>query len=287
MEKKFRVAGIGELLWDVLPSGKQPGGAPFNFAYHAGLAGCKPHLISAVGKDELGCEILGKANQLGISQQYIQKNDYPTSTVTVVLNESGHPDYNIHEDVAWDYILWNADMNSLSKELDAVCFGSLAQRSPVSALTITTFLKSLNPKCLKVFDINLRQHYFNERTIRESLLLADILKLSDDELPDLKEYYNLQGGVDIQLKALLNKFGLKYIVYTMGGEGSIIISSDKYSFMKSPRVKVFDTVGAGDSFTAIMVAGLLQNKALTEIHKNATDVAAFVCTQRGAIIENS
>lgn len=283
MERKFKVAGIGELLWDVLPSGKKLGGAPFNFAYHAAQAGCEPYVISAIGKDELGAEILEKTTQLGISHKYIQENNYPTSTVTVRLDENGHPEYSIHEDVAWDYIRWNEAINGLSEELDAVCFGSLAQRNPESAGTIRTFLRALNPDCLKIFDINLRQHYFAKQSITESLKLADILKLNNDELPVLSRYYNLQGEGKFQLRTLIEKFDLKYIIYTLGSEGSIIITSDSYSFMKAPKVKVCDTVGAGDAYTATFIAGLLQKKPLAELHKKATNVAAFVCTQKGAI----
>lgn len=286
MEKTFKVAGVGELLWDILPSGKQIGGAPFNFAYYTGQAGCEPYVISAIGRDELGVEILEKVKQLGISHRYVQQNHYPTSTVTVELDKNGQPEYTIHEDVAWDYIHWNEEVNELSKELDTVCFGSLAQRNPESASTIKTFLKALSPKCLKIFDINLRQHYFDEKNITESLYLADILKLNSDELHTLSGYYDLHGEIDIQLKALIKKFDLKYVVYTMGSKGSIIASGKDYSYMKAPKVIVCDTVGAGDSFTAILVAGLLHNKSLKEIHQNATKVAAYVCTQKGAITES-
>lgn len=285
MDKKYKVAGIGELLWDVLPSGKQAGGAPFNFAYHACQSGCESYVFSAVGNDDLGQELLLKASQIGVNGKYIQENNYPTSTVTITLNSQGHPDYTIHENVAWDFMRWNADMNELAKDLDAVCFGSLAQRNPVSAQVIHSFLEALNPECLKVFDINLRQQYYNKETIVKSLQLADVLKLNDEELPVLSEYFDLNGEVDNQLKALIKKFSLNYIVYTMGSKGSIIISTDDYSFMKAPEVKVCDTVGAGDSFTATLVTGLLKKRPLEEIHKNATDVAAFVCTQKGAIPE--
>lgn len=172
MEKKFKVAGIGELLWDVLPSGKKLGGAPFNFAYHSSQMGCESYIFSAVGYDELGEEIIAKVNQFGLNSRYLQKNNYPTSTVTVRLNENGHPNYTIHEKVAWDYMHWNAKMNELSDKIDAVCFGSLAQRTPVSAQTINSFLGELKQDCLKVFDINLRQQYYNKENINKSLHLA-------------------------------------------------------------------------------------------------------------------
>ncbi len=285
MERKFKVAGIGELLWDVLPSGKQIGGAPFNFAYHAGQVGCESYVISAIGNDKLGTEILEKANQLGIYSDYIQKNKYSTSTVTVRLDQNGHPDYTIHENVAWDYMQWHSDMNELSEKIDAVCFGSLAQRNPVSAETIYSFLEAVKPSCLKVFDINLRQQYYNKENIYKSLQLTNVLKLNDEELPVLSGYFQLTGNVNDQLNLLIEKFNLEYIVYTMGSKGSIIITSGDYSVMEAPKVKVRDTVGAGDAFTATFIAGLLHKKSIAEIHKIATEVAAVVCTQVGAITD--
>lgn len=285
MKRKYKVAGIGELLWDVLPSGKQLGGAPFNFAYHAKQAGCKSYVISAIGKDDLGREILEKAVQLEIHNEYIQSNNYPTSTVTVSLDNNGHPDYTIHENVAWDNMIWLSDMNELSEKLDAVCFGSLAQRNPVSAGTIYSFLEAVKPSCLKVFDINLRQQYYNKENINKSLQLTNVLKLNDEELPVLSEYFKLTGNVIDQLNLLIKTFNLEYIVYTMGSKGSIIITHGEYSVMEAPKVKVRDTVGAGDAFTATFTAGLLQKKSLTEIHKKATEVAAVVCTQIGAITD--
>jgi fructokinase len=285
MKRKFKVAGIGELLWDVLPSGKQLGGAPFNFAYYSGQAGCEPYVISAIGNDELGREILDKVNQLGVYSDYIQTNSYPTSIVTVRLDNNGHPEYTIHENVAWDYIYYNEDINSFSDKLDAICFGSLAQRNSLSAETIYSLLEAVKPSCLKVFDINLRQQYYNKEKINKSLQLANVLKLNEEELTILSGYFKLNGNINDQLNILIEKFNLQYIVYTMGSKGSIITTSGDYSVMEAPKVKVRDTVGAGDAFTATFIAGLLQNKPLTEIHKKATEIATFVCTQIGAITD--
>ncbi|MGI6572037.1 MAG: carbohydrate kinase family protein [Fermentimonas sp.] len=285
MERNFKVVGIGELLWDVLPSGKQLGGAPFNFAYYSGQAGCESYVISAIGNDELGREILDGVSRVGVCGEYIQTNSYPTSTVTVRLDNNGLPEYIIHENVAWDYICSNEEMDKLSPKLDAICFGSLAQRNSFSAKTIYSFLESTKPSCLKVFDINLRQKYYNKETINKSLQLANVLKLNDEELIVLSGYFKLTGSIKDQLKILIEKFDLQHIMYTMGSKGSIIITPDDYSEMEAPKVKVSDTVGAGDAFTAIFIAGLLQNKPLAEIHKKATEVAAFVCTQIGAITD--
>lgn len=283
MGHTYQVAGIGELLWDVLPTGKQAGGAPFNFAFHASQAGCESYIFSAVGRDGLGEEMISRVKGFGISNKYIQENDYPTGTVSVSLDETGRPTYSIHENVAWDFIRLDEDMQRCSGTLDAVCFGSLARRNPVSETTIRSFLSGLNPECLKVFDMNLRQHYFTKEIITESLQLADILKLNDEELPVLTSYLGFgKEMVRSQLHRLLHIFGLKYIVYTMGSEGSIIISLDEYSVMKAPDVNVCDTVGAGDAFTAILVTGLLNKKPIKEIHESATKVAAYVCTRKGA-----
>jgi len=282
MNKKPVVAGIGELLWDVLPTGKQLGGAPGNFAFHAMQAGCEGVVISAIGRDKPGDEINKELQHLAVNLKYIQQNNFPTSTVTVSLDEKGQPDFTIHENVAWDHIQLNDSIIRLSKKLDAVCFGSLAQRNTDSETTIQTILSRLKPGCLRVFDINLRQQYFSKEIILKSLKQSDILKLNDSELPVIADYFGIAGDIESQLYQLLQSFKMKYVIYTMGQKGSIVISPDSTSVMKAPQVQVADTVGAGDAFTGIFVAGLLYGYPLSEIHKKATDVAAYVCTQKGA-----
>jgi fructokinase len=282
MKDKPLVAGIGELLWDVLPSGKQLGGAPCNFAFHAMQAGCDCFAVSAIGKDELGIELKHNLYELGLSNQYVQENEFSTSTVTVKLDANGHPDFTIHENVAWDHIRWNNEMEKLAKEVDAVCFGSLAQRNPESENSINSFLTETNPGCLKVFDINLRQHYYSKEIIIDSLELSDILKLNEDELPVIADYLGFKGSPEKQIDQILIRYKLKYVVYTLGSRGSIIKSNTESSFIEVPEVQVADTVGAGDSFTAIFIAGILKGIPLKEIHNKATEIAAFVCTQKGA-----
>ena len=282
MKNKPTVAGIGELLWDVLPTGKQVGGAPCNFAFHAMQAGCESYVVSAVGNDLLGDEMVKNLGKLNLKTRYIQRNHWPTGTVTVKLDESGQPSYVIHENTAWDNILPTPEILRKSGECRAVCFGSLGQRSSVSASTILQVLESVKSGCLKVFDINLRQHFYSPEIITKSLEFADVLKLNDEELPVLSELFTFTGDVKNQLKQLLDSFNLLYVVYTMGEKGSIIMGHNKFSFLESPKVVVVDTVGADDSFTAVLVAGLLHNVELKKIHEKATQVAAFVCTQRGA-----
>jgi fructokinase len=282
MNGKPVVAGIGELLWDVLPSGKQLGGAPCNFVFHAIQSGCDGYPISAIGKDESGIDLKENLHELGLSSQYLQENDFPTSTVTVSLDKKGNPDYTIHENIAWDHLSWNEDLEKLAKELDAVCFGSLAQRSHESEQSINFFLTATRPECLKVFDINLRQNYFSKELIINSLELSDILKLNENELPVVSGYLGLNGNPELQLEQILRYFNLKYVVYTLGSKGSIIISDNERSFAEVPSVQIADTVGAGDSFTAIFIAGILKGVPLKEIHNKATEIAAYVCTQKGA-----
>jgi fructokinase len=282
MNNKPLVAGIGELLWDVLPTGKKVGGAPCNFAFHAMQAGCESIVFSAVGNDQPGDELLSALVGLNLNCEYIQRNSFPTGTVTVTINEKGHPQYVIHENTAWDNIVFNTKTESKIKELDAVCFGSLGQRNSVSAATIQRLLEALKPGCLKVFDINLRQHFYSPEIITKSLEFATVLKLNDEELPVLSELFALTGEVKNQLTQLLSRFNLHTVVYTMGEKGSIIVTGNEYSFLESPKVVVADTVGAGDSFTAVIVSGLLKGAPLSKVHEMATRVAAYVCTQKGA-----
>jgi len=283
MTKQFKVAGIGELLWDILPQGKQLGGAPCNFVYHAYQAGCQPFVISSLGTDASGDEILSRFDELELDKSFVQLiQGFSTGTVTISLDVNGIPSYIIHENVAWDNMVWNNSLEALAKSVDAVCFGSLAQRNSVSRQTILKFLEATRPDCLKVFDINLRQSFYNRVTIIRSLEFANILKLNDDELPVVAGLLGLQGTDDELMSQLMQKFSLKLVALTKGDKGSILMTSKEKSFMEVPKVKIADTVGAGDSFTAILVAGLLRNEELKKIHKTATQIAAFVCTQKGA-----
>lgn len=281
--KQKKIVGIGELLWDILPKGKQMGGAPCNFAYHAMQAGFEAYVVSAVGEDQDGVEILEVMNQLGLDQSYVQNHpDYPTGTVTVELAGDGIPEYIIHENVAWDHIGWTGELGILAGEVDAVCFGSLAQRTQVSGITIQRFLEATRPVCLRVFDINLRQSFYTRESLLQSLKLANILKLNEDELPVLADFLGFKGSEQEILSRLLSDFQLKLIAYTMGGQGSWLVTPVESSHCEVPSVKIADTVGAGDSFTAILLAGILKGLPLKSIHKTATEIAAFVCSQHGA-----
>lgn len=281
MKEKLTVVGIGELLWDVFPSHKRLGGAPANFACHASRLGAQAYPVSSIGSDALGIELLQQLKEMGVSSQYIFEVNYKTGIVDVVLS-SGKPTYKIHEDVAWDYIPLTDDLKALSGKLDAVCFGSLSQRSEESRTTIHAFLRSLPENTLKIFDVNLRQSFFSKDLIAASLKLANILKLSDEELPVLADYFGLTGNVEEQLKQLLNQFDLRLIGYTRGPDGSILMNAFDMDDAAGLPGKAVDSVGAGDSFTAALCMGLLKEWPLKKVNLFANEVATFVCSQKGA-----
>ena len=273
---KQYVVGIGEALWDVLPTEKKLGGAPANFAYHAGLLGYDALAISAVGRDALGDEILDVLRQKNL-EHLMPRVDYPTGTVQVIVDDRGIPSYEIKQHVAWDHIPFTPEMEAIARECRAVCFGSLAQRSPESRATILRFLDAAGPDCLKIFDINLRQQFYTRDIIEESLRRCNILKINDEEL----EIVSPMLGKDKH--QLIADYQLSMLVLTCGTDGSYIITPDDESYLPTPKVEVVDTVGAGDSFTGAFVASLLSGKTIREAHQKAVEVSAFVCTQAGAM----
>lgn len=280
--KKKKIIGIGEIVWDMLPSGKQLGGAPVNFCYFAHALGAKACPVSAVGKDALGDEALKILMDEGIDISFIQRNNLPTSRVLVSTDSEGIPQYEIMENVAWDCIECSPEVLELIKDADVVCWGSLAQRSGKSGESILRMIDAAPESCLKVFDINLRQNFYSREIIEESLLRADILKLNEDELPVVAGLFDIEGGEPAT--KLIKKFGLKYIIYTQGSVCSIVYDAcGVVSSMATPAVTVADTVGAGDSFTATYLTAALNGKTAEEAHRLAVKVAAFVCTVHGAI----
>jgi len=284
MEQKSLVIGIGELLWDVFPDHKQMGGAPCNFAFHVSKLGLDSLAISAIGNDELGEEIIQKLDAVELHYD-IQKVDHPTGTVQVTLSGDGIPQYEICEPVAWDFIGMKPKYEAIAGQTSAVCFGSLAQRDEVSRSTIRAFVSQVPDSALKVFDINLRQQFYSKELLQESLEICNVLKINDDEIKIVAGMFGLNGSDEENCEALLRQFNLKLVALTCGTEGSYLITEEETSFMRTPKVKVADTVGAGDSFTAAMVVGLLSGKPLTETHQMAVNLSAFVCTQKGAMPE--
>ncbi len=283
-EKEY-VTGIGEILWDLLPEGKQLGGAPANFAYHVsqfGLGGC---VVSAVGNDQLGQEIKAQLIEKDIDS-LIAEVPFPTGTVTVELDKAGVPRYDIKKNVAWDNIPFTPELEEIARRTKAVCFGSLAQRSIVSRDTIFKFLDAMKSGAdtLRVFDVNLRQNFYSKDVLTRSFQYANIVKINDEELEELCRMYEI-GGDSIAEKArvLLELFDLRILILTCGLNGSYVFAKGETSFLPTPEVEVADTVGAGDSFTASFIASLLQGISLPEAHEIAVATSAYICMNHGAM----
>lgn len=277
------VTGIGEVLWDMLPEGKKLGGAPANFAYHVSQFGFESRIVSAIGPDMLGEELLSGLGDKGLDCM-IESVPYPTGTVQVELDGNGIPRYDIRQDVAWDNIPFTPGLEALAKTTGAVCFGSLAQRSPVSRDTINRFIDAMPEGSLRIFDINLRQNFYTKDIVCNSMRKCNILKINDEELETVSVMLGLPDSPQqSRAKALLSMFGLKALILTCGATGSHVFTSEETSYIATPQVEVADTVGAGDSFTAAFVSGLLKGLDIRQAHRLAVATSAFVCTQEGAM----
>ena len=275
------IVGIGEILWDMLPSGKALGGAPANFAYHAMRLGEEGWAVSAIGADDLGREILGIVDSKGL-HRIISVTDKPTGTVQVELDSRGVPSYNIMEDVAWDNIPFTPEMEGLAKRADAVCFGSLVQRMN-SRDSVLAFVRAMRPEALKVFDINLRQQYYSREILEESLMLADILKINDEEIRIVSDMFGLGDDDVVACRSLMASYGLRLVILTKGAEGSEVITADEVIPQSVGPVDVVDTVGAGDAFTAAFVVAYLRGDSLADAQRLATETASYVCSRKGAM----
>ena len=279
------IVGMGEALWDVLPEGKKLGGAPANFAYHVSQFGLNSRVVSAVGQDKLGTEILDNFREKRL-QGIIETVPYPTGTVQVTLDNEGVPCYDIKEGVAWDNIPYTEELDQLARQTQAICFGSLAQRSIVSRETIARFLATMpdTPETLKIFDINLRQSFYTKEILCDSFSRCNVLKINDEELVTVSRLFGYPG-IDLQDKCwiLLAKYNLKMLILTCGVNGSYVFTPGHVSFVETPTVQVADTVGAGDSFTAAFTAAIIRGRSVREAHQLAVDTSAYVCTQQGAM----
>lgn len=277
------IVGIGEILWDVFPHGKVMGGAPANFAYHVSQFGFNGYAVSAIGNDELGNEIIENLNGNNL-KFLIELTPFATGTVQVKVDTKGIPQYEISENVAWDNIPFSAEMEALALKTKTICFGSLAQRNSISQLTIDRFLSYMSADALKIFDINLRQHFYSRELIEKSLTLCNVLKINDDEVVIVGQLFELGDKSEMEIcKYLLHTYNINMVVLTKGVLGSYIITPSESSFKPTPLVTVADTVGAGDSFTAAFVAAILKGKSISDAHQLAVDVSAYVCSQHGAM----
>ena len=279
------VVGMGEALWDVLPDGKKIGGAPANFAYHVSQFGLPSAVVSAVGDDALGHELVANLTSKGLTH-LLETVPYATGTVQVEIDQAGIPQYEIKENVAWDNIPYTARLEALASRTRAVCFGSLAQRNVVTRNTISRFLDAMpqTADTLVVFDVNLRQGFYNKETLCNSMERCNILKINDEELVTVSRMFGYPG-IDLQDKCwiLLGKYNLKMLILTCGINGSYVFTPGHVSFMPTPKVEVADTVGAGDSFTAAFIAAILKGRSVAEAHEKAVRTSAYVCTHKGAM----
>ena len=279
----FRLVGIGEVLWDLLPAGPQLGGAPANFAYHAHALGATAFVVTRVGNDDLGKAIVERFERIEITGDTIQvDDDAPTGTVTVALSANGIPHYIIHENVAWDRLAVTTPAFEAVRAADALCFGSLAQRSDISRDAIQRLVAAAPATALRVFDVNLRQHYFSRDVIERSLRLANVLKLNDDELPILAQLFGLTGSIRHQIETFAQTFSLQLVALTRGPAGSLLFQAGEWSDCPSVPTTVVDTIGAGDAFTAALVLGRLCNMPLDAVNTLAQEVARHVCSCAGA-----
>lgn len=277
-----RILAIGEILWDLLPGGKQLGGAPANFAFHCRSLGADASLVTRIGEDALGREVLERLGQLGLPTGSVQVDrESPTGTVDVALAADGQPKYTIREQVAWDRVEADDAARDRASRADAICFGSLAQRSGPSREAIRTLLATARPGALRIFDVNLRPPFVDRGAIEASLALADALKLNDQELPELAAMFGLPGGERAGMAALAEAFGLSLIALTRGAAGSLLLAGGEWSEDPGRPVEVSDTIGAGDAFTAALVVGRLSGRPLDAINRHANEVAAFVCSRPG------
>jgi len=284
----FKVIGVGEVLWDLLESGPQMGGAPANFAYHAHALGAQSEVITRIGKDDLGREIIRRFEAMALPTGNVQVDEVaPTGTAKVSLSAEGLAHFTIQENVAWDSLAATSDALAAAGQADVICYGSLAQRNATSRSTIQRLISSASAHALRVFDINLRQNYYSRELVERSLELANVLKLNDDELPTVAAMFNLADrsgshAIEHQIEELARRFGLLVVALTRGPRGSLLFQQGRWSDCQSRPVQVVDTVGAGDSFTAALILGLLKRMDLDEINGLANDVARYVCSQAGA-----
>ena len=283
--KNGMIVGMGEALWDVRPEGKKIGGAPANFAYNVSQFGLPSCVVSAVGDDPLGHEIIENFTEKELNL-LIAEVPYPTGVVNVEIDAAGVPQYDIKENVAWDNIPYTEELRDVARRTRAVCFGSLAQRNIVSRETVNAFLDDM-PKddgTLVVFDVNLRQSFYTPEILCNSMKRCNILKINDEELVTVSRMFGYPG-IDLQDKCwiLLGKYNLKMLILTCGINGSYVFTPGNVSFQPTPKVDVADTVGAGDSFTAAFIAGIIKGLSVTEAHSLAVRTSAYVCTCQGAM----
>ncbi|MDD4869408.1 MAG: carbohydrate kinase [Kiritimatiellae bacterium] len=288
--QKIKLLSFGEVLWDIINGQAYIGGAPFNLAAHASRCGLESYLLTRVGTDELGNRVLVEMDRLNVFRQYVQNDHkHPTGTVTVSLSASGQPSYVIHENVAWDCIDVNNNILSalVSECFDVICFGTLAQRKTIVRKSLVKVLEQLKD-VPAFFDVNLRQNYYSLELLVAGLKRTTILKLNDAEvlvLSDLIFGRKMSGPEFVQI--LQKEFPVQVVLLTMGEKGCLVAEKGTVETLEGHRVKVADTVGAGDAFSAAFLAGWLRGKTAVEAAEMGNMLGAFVASRSGAIPEYS
>jgi fructokinase len=281
--EKPLLVGVGEILWDLLPDGRKVGGAPSNVAWHAAQLGLWSVVVSAVGDDDLGRELMVLWDELGIDRSYVAiDSEHPTGTAGVQLDRHGNSTFTITEGVAWDHIVFHAGLPHLAVQADAVCVGTLAQRCEASRESIQAFLAATRKDCLRIYDVNLRQHYFNHTILDRTLGLCQVVKLNEDEWPVAAKLLDLPQDLRSGAMAMRRRYDLRVVAVTRGANGSVLCDADGLHDLPGIDVPVVDTIGAGDAFTAALGVGLLHGLPLTRVHELASRTSAYVCTQAGA-----
>ncbi len=279
------IVGLGEILWDLLPSGRQLGGAPANFAYCSHLLGDRGVVASRVGSDEFGGDIRQSLLALGITDQFLQVDSgRPTSIVQVQVDAEGQPRFEIVDPVAWDFLEWTPTWKALAQSADAVCFGSLAQRHAQSRRTILKFLEATRPEALRIFDVNLRQNFYSQEVIYESMKRSNVIKLNHEEVPRIADLLSM-SGTDMQsfCAEVIAKFHLQLICITRGINGSLLCTKDHTVEHPGFTAQVADTVGAGDAFTAALVHEFLRGSTLQQMNDSTNRMGAWVASRHGAM----
>ncbi len=277
------VVAIGAVLWDVFPDGERLGGAPANFAVHAAALGARSTMVSCVGDDARGKAALEILSERDVAIDAVQVHAHrSTGSVNVILVD-GQPTYEIVEGVAWDAITWCSELAPIAQSAHALCFGTLDQRAAQSRQAITNFLDAASPDCLRVLDINFRQHYHTDEIVRESLIRADVLKLNDEEVVLLRDYVGGEEDVDAFLTDICARFDLQCVILTLGEQGCRILGEDGICRARGKRQQVVNTVGAGDAFTAAYVMHLLAGAPIQICAEQANAVGGFVTTQDGGM----
>ena len=279
----LKIVSVGEVLWDFLPDGRHLGGAPANFAYHVHTLGAETSLISRIGKDTAGDDILNQFHSWRLPAHLVQGDAAAeTGRVTVTLDAAGVPQFTIHQLAAWDFLELTAPALDAARQANAICFGSLAQRRIESRQAIQQLVAATSPEALRIFDINLRQQFYSREVIVKSFELANVIKLNDTELTTITQMFDLNPRLETAVEELARRFDLRTIAVTCGPSGSYLFQKGRWSHLRSKTNEVADTVGAGDAFNAALTVGLASGMDLEQVHQLANEAASFVCTQSGA-----